>query len=82
MNYIAKNLADCSSNEGFMIIKAVETEVDAKKDVANEDIDEESKCMDKVCFLPITGNAEMNESDENEYCRYSKSNRIEYSCKI
>ena len=61
------------------MIIVIEAVVNAENDVANEDIDEEPKCMDKVGFLPITGNTEMNESDENEQCRYSNSNRIENS---
>ena len=81
MHHVSKNLADGSSNEGIMII-VVETVVDAENDVANEDIDEEPKCVDKVSFLPITRNAEMNESDQNKQCRNSNSSRIENSREI
>ena len=81
MHNVTKNLADGSSDEGIMII-VVETVVDAENDVANEDIDEEPKCVDKVSFLPIASNAEMNESEENKQCRNSNSNRIENSSEI
>ena len=81
MNDIPKNFAECGANEDIMVIE-VETVVDAKEDVTDEDIEKESKCMKKVCFLPVSTHTEMNESHEDKECRYSNSNRIEYSSEL